>query len=256
MALDVALAGASRGLAVLRFVTMRWRCRGRVAPRILPILPALVAECKSDVAANVANAAAVYQLTPRPPHLRGPPRRNSFLRHSLSKHVECHRGRPRGLNRRRHVKGVAKAPGAERAEAIAFGASWCPPNSSPACAQHAARGFVKALAALSVLLIAPLDGQRILKRRRNRVSIHIVANRPHVRTPNRRNQVAMASELVLALVLSACLSLLVGGAVYECCVFRVRRRRRRRANTAAQEPDLAPPPGRPAEEELRVAAQV
>ena len=63
-------------------------------------------------------------------------------------------------------------------------------------------------------------------------------------------------ELVLALVLSACLSLLVGGAVYECCVFRVRRRRRRRANTAAQESDLAPAPGRPAEEELRVAAQV
>ena len=61
-------------------------------------------------------------------------------------------------------------------------------------------------------------------------------------------------ELVLALVLSACLSLLVGGAVYECCVFRVRRRRR--ANTAAQENDSAPPPGRPAEEEMRVAAQV
>ena len=61
-------------------------------------------------------------------------------------------------------------------------------------------------------------------------------------------------ELVLALVLSACFSLLVGGAVYECCVFRVRRRRR--ANTAAQENDLALPPGRPAEEEMRVAAQV
>ena len=74
---------------------------------------------------------------------------------------------------------------------------------------------------------------------------------------SKEDQGAMADkELVLALVLSACLSLLVGGAVYECCVFRVRRRRRRRANTAAQEPDLAPPPGRPAEEELRVAAQV
>ena len=50
-------------LAVLKFVTTRWLCRGGVALRLLDILPALVAEFQSDsVDEKVATATALYTL--------------------------------------------------------------------------------------------------------------------------------------------------------------------------------------------------